>query len=315
MAEPEQMTEKETTNRWQTLLATLLPVDKPVRILAIGFDESCLSWLAEQLVEAGHRVAKMDLQHTLANQAVEDSFVFDQRDKSFDAIVWHGLTADLAIAQSMHDEVFRVLKKNGHLIVFDTPGITVSQLLAKGYSHCHEVKVEGLTMPACQQKLRVFSARIPSHHETEGIAQVALLNRHLQTSKRLILLYQNWCKTAGVSYPEFTVMNFVSRHTKGAKPSDISNALVIAPQTLTRILNDLEAVGLISRAIDDRDRRSSVITLSADGLAKIKPLQKALREIEETAFAGFAIADMAKLGDLSDELLMTLDAAFGEADE
>jgi DNA-binding MarR family transcriptional regulator len=102
----------------------------------------------------------------------------------------------------------------------------------------------------------------------------------------------------------------ISRHSKGVRPSDISSALVIPPQTLTRILAGLKRDAYIARKTSDRDQRSAVITITDSGTDKIKPLQEVLRKIEEKAFFEFTVDGLAELCELSEKLLNALDAAF-----
>ena len=115
---------------------------------------------------------------------------------------------------------------------------------------------------------------------------------------------------AGMPYPEYTVLNMISRHSKGVRPSAISSALVIPPKTLTRILANLQRDGYVDRQISDNDRRSSVLTITQAGMGKIKPLQRILSNIEEKAFLNFRVDEMTKLSELSDRLLEALDSAF-----
>jgi DNA-binding MarR family transcriptional regulator len=111
-------------------------------------------------------------------------------------------------------------------------------------------------------------------------------------------------------YPEYTALNLISRHPKGIRPSDISAALVIPAQTLTRILSGLQRDGYIDRKTNARDHRSSVITITEAGTEKMKPLQAKLTEIEERALFRFGIDELADQSRLSEKLLKSLEAAF-----
>jgi DNA-binding MarR family transcriptional regulator len=60
-------------------------------------------------------------------------------------------------------------------------------------------------------------------------------------------------------------------HREGpATPGGIAAAERQRPQSLTRVFAELEADGLISREPGTRDRRQSVLTLTADGLRALE---------------------------------------------
>jgi len=75
-----------------------------------------------------------------------------------------------------------------------------------------------------------------------------------------------------------------------APPGEIAAAERLQPQSLTRVLADLEAEGLITRERDARDRRQSVLALTAAGAqalaadmgARDRWLAEAMEELTET---------------------------------
>jgi DNA-binding MarR family transcriptional regulator len=75
-----------------------------------------------------------------------------------------------------------------------------------------------------------------------------------------------------------------------ATPGEIAAAERLQPQSLTRVLAELEADGLISRERDERDRRQSLLeltdegglALTADMGARDRWLAEALEELTET---------------------------------
>jgi MarR family transcriptional regulator, organic hydroperoxide resistance regulator len=62
------------------------------------------------------------------------------------------------------------------------------------------------------------------------------------------------------------------RSGEGSTMSEISSALVIAPPTLTRIVDKLVDAGFVLRRVDPMDRRRVLIYLSARGKAKLRKL-------------------------------------------
>ena len=254
---------------WEEALSAILPTHKSLQLLDLGPD------------------------------ALPSKFDFD--DESFDAIIYRKVSSCPDDIKRALPEFKRLLKKEGHIIIFGTDDIMAGHLQAQGFSHCRERNFESL---------HCLSARKPSRDEQESAPQIALYSRYIQLAKKQIQLYQNWCQIIGMPYSEYMILSMLSRHSKGVRPSDISAALVIPPQTLTRLLAALQREGLIDRKTNARDHRSSVITLTEAGTDKIKPLQTELREIEERAFSGFSADELADLSGLSNKILLALDSEF-----
>ncbi|MCL2163862.1 MAG: methyltransferase domain-containing protein [Oscillospiraceae bacterium] len=278
--------------RWEETLSALFPPDKCLRILHAGCDSG---FLVAALTGLAHNVVEIPV------SPVMDCTKINFENESFDAVVCYEVMSSLSDEKQAWSEFKRVLKKEGHVVVFDTGRIAFEHAQAQGFSHCRFMDFD---------ELNCMSARKPLVDEYHIIPQIALFKRHIQTTKKQIQLYQSWCQSVGTPYPEYTVLNVVSLHPNGMRPSDISTALVIPPQTLTRILSGLQRNGYINRKVNNRDQRSSVITITEAGVEKMKPLQAKLRDIEKRAFIDFRADELADLSGLSDKLLKSLEAAF-----
>lgn len=283
--------------RWEEILPDLFPPDKPLRILYAGCDSG---FLAAALTELAHSVFE------IAVSPAMDCTKINFENESFDAVVCYEAMSHLSDEKPDWSEFKRILKKEGHVVIFGTGRIAVEQAQAQGFSHCRFMSFG---------EINCMSARKPLKDEQLITPQISLFKRHIQTTKRQIQLYQSWCQSVGMPYPEYTVLNMVSHHPKGIRPSDISAALVIPPQTLTRILSGLQRDGYIDRKTNSRDQRSSVITMTEAGAEKMKPLQANLREIEKRAFLDFRADELADLSGLSSRLLKSLEAAFQKQTE
>ena len=278
--------------QWEETLSVLFPPDKHLRILYVGCDPGIL---IAAMTELSHSVVE------IAVSLIVDHAKTKLENESFDAVVCYEAMSRLSDEKPAWAEFRRILKKEGHVVIFDTGRIAVEQAQAHGFSHCRFIDFD---------EINCMSARKPLKDEQHIIPQISLFKRHIQTTKRQIQLYQNWCQSVGMPYPEYTVLNVVSHHPKGIRPSDISTALVIPPQTLTRILSGLQRDGYIDRKTNSSDQRSAVITITENGEGKIKPLQAKLHEIEKQAFWEFEAGKIAELSSLSDKLLKSLEAAF-----
>ncbi|MDP3448338.1 MAG: helix-turn-helix domain-containing protein, partial [Eubacteriales bacterium] len=63
------------------------------------------------------------------------------------------------------------------------------------------------------------------------------------------------------------VLTYVSKHGGSVIPSEISNEMGISTARIAAALNNLENKGLVTRRIDERDRRRILVELTAAGRA------------------------------------------------
>jgi MarR family transcriptional regulator, transcriptional regulator for hemolysin len=69
----------------------------------------------------------------------------------------------------------------------------------------------------------------------------------------------------------------------GPNPVTFAHSLDIAPKTLVRLLDRLEAAGLVSRLPDPRDRRSFLLTPTAKARPLIACIHDIIRTIQSEA--------------------------------
>lgn len=104
---------------------------------------------------------------------------------------------------------------------------------------------------------------------------VRLLERLRMVSHALYQLGEQSLEVAGLSYARFRLlMNlFMSEEMDGRgelNPSEISEKQGISRNTVSALIRDLEAEGLIERRLDLEDRRRFNIRLTADGRARVR---------------------------------------------
>jgi len=85
--------------------------------------------------------------------------------------------------------------------------------------------------------------------------------------------------------------------------AEIADRLGIVPRSLTTVIDSLEAVGLVRREIDPRNRRAILLHLTEHGAAVRDDLREARRRAAEELFAPLSAGDRTTLG----ELLAALD--------
>ena len=99
----------------------------------------------------------------------------------------------------------------------------------------------------------------------EALPVAALLHRSvLSLSRRLRAAHD----TSRLSSSRLSVMSLLRRGGPSS-PSALAQRLQVQPQSLSRLLNDLEARRFVSRSIDHEDRRRNLVTLTAEGLGAL----------------------------------------------
>ncbi|HHW21851.1 MAG TPA: MarR family transcriptional regulator [Clostridiaceae bacterium] len=96
--------------------------------------------------------------------------------------------------------------------------------------------------------------------------------------------------------------NGMSSNQGHIKAADLSDILKLSRPSITRILNDLERRGLITRNIDSEDRRSVKIELTEEGIEAIEKANRRILSIAERLVVSLGDSDTDKLIELIDKL-------------
>ncbi|MFB0835763.1 MarR family winged helix-turn-helix transcriptional regulator [Arthrobacter halodurans] len=80
--------------------------------------------------------------------------------------------------------------------------------------------------------------------------------------------------------------------------SELAERLRIAPRSATEVVDQLEARGLVARAPDPRDRRATLVSLTAEGRALTERVGAVRGEQSDFFFARLAPKDRGELGRL-----------------
>jgi len=117
--------------------------------------------------------------------------------------------------------------------------------------------------------------------------------------------------TGNLSQGEYLVLRHIrlsnhplpgdSQH-KNIKAADLSDILELSRPSITRILNDLERKGFITRNIDNNDRRRVNIELTEAGMEALETANNRLLLLAERLVAVLGEADTDKLIELIDKL-------------
>ena len=183
------------------------------------------------------------------------------------------------------------------------PARDVETLRLIGFAHCRAEE-------QFSDGLFCVTAHKPASATRMHIPQLAQYNRYLRATKNQLQLYGSWCASHGTAYTDYTVLHLVNHHAKGARPSDISSALVIPRQTLTRVLAELEKAGCISRSVNEADRRSAFIRITPAGRERLEQLHDLLHAAESRALEHFSVDELSRFADFSERLLDAYTEAF-----
>ncbi len=87
----------------------------------------------------------------------------------------------------------------------------------------------------------------------------------------------------GLSSPEFDTLASLRRSPPPHQltPNDLQRSMVITSGGLTKILYQLEARGLVTRSVNEADKRSKFVNLTAKGKNLIEETLNAVHEREE----------------------------------
>ena len=90
----------------------------------------------------------------------------------------------------------------------------------------------------------------------------------------------------------FSAGAHLARTPAPMRQKDLAASLVLDGSTVVRLLDALEASGLIERREESTDRRAKVITITSGGRSIIDQVEIASREVRDTALLGLGEADL-----------------------
>jgi DNA-binding MarR family transcriptional regulator len=99
----------------------------------------------------------------------------------------------------------------------------------------------------------------------------------------------------GITATRFDALDALSRFPAGARPAELRDMLHLPAQTITGVLDQLQAAGLARRSPHPRDRRSTLVELTPAGRAAVDQICPDLIAIEEDCLAGLSPAEQRQL--------------------
>jgi DNA-binding MarR family transcriptional regulator len=118
--------------------------------------------------------------------------------------------------------------------------------------------------------------------------------------------------TLGLTRAQAAVLAYLGRQ-EGINQAALAQLLELEPITLARLLDRLQAAGLIERRSDPKDRRAHLLYLTAAAYPLLDRIFALAAEVREDALAGVSEADRGRLLDLLIEMKANLVAVEVEA--
>jgi DNA-binding MarR family transcriptional regulator len=112
----------------------------------------------------------------------------------------------------------------------------------------------------------------------------------------------------GLAGSDFDVLATLRRSEAPLTPGELSRSMMVTTGGMTKLLDRLEAQGLIRREPDARVRRGRLIVLTDDGRALVDRAVEAHLQNEQRLLAAFSKAEREDLAALLRQLLIALDA-------
>lgn len=115
----------------------------------------------------------------------------------------------------------------------------------------------------------------------------------LQTSRRWRRLAEDAVSSLGLSEARAAPLIWVGRLGGGVRQVTLAQHIGIEGPSLVRLLDQLEAAGLLERRDDPEDRRAKTIWLTPEGKALTRRVERVLTDLRERLLQDISDADIA----------------------
>ncbi|MEV5832969.1 MarR family transcriptional regulator [Nocardia sp. NPDC052112] len=126
----------------------------------------------------------------------------------------------------------------------------------------------------------------------------------LRTAKRIRRNQVTRLAPMGITPGQARALRIIGHHDAPLRMAALADHLGIVPRSATTVVDALEAAGLVARAPDPINRRSTLVTLTVPGRAALSRMAAARRAAAEEVFASLNTEQRTTLR----ELLATLDS-------
>ncbi len=130
-----------------------------------------------------------------------------------------------------------------------------------------------------------------------GIEEV-VFQQVLRTAEALLEPEVAVLRTADLSFAQYNVLRILRGAGTGLPCGEIAARMVNRDPDITRLLDRLEARGLVRRSRERKDRRVVVADITTEGLALLEPLDAPVTRVHESQLAHMSRAQLEKLAEL-----------------
>jgi len=116
----------------------------------------------------------------------------------------------------------------------------------------------------------------------------------------------------GMSLSRFDYLAQLHRHADGLSMSALSSYLMVTGGSVTGLTNELVKEGLVTREVDEADRRSFTLRLTPAGRKSFERIAAAHESWVVSLFAGLGVGDRERLSDLLGRLRLAVASGAGE---
>lgn len=151
------------------------------------------------------------------------------------------------------------------------------------------------TLPALAADAIGHEARASAddHHSLRLWLRLLACTNQLETELRRRLHTQ-----FGMSLSRFDYLAQLHRHPEGLSMSALSSYLMVTGGSVTGLTNELVKEGLVKRQVDDADRRSFRLRLTASGRKTFESIAVVHESWVVSLFGGLGIADRENLAEI-----------------
>jgi DNA-binding MarR family transcriptional regulator len=102
----------------------------------------------------------------------------------------------------------------------------------------------------------------------------------------------------GLTPPQFVVLFMLSRYPEARPMSDLTNAVLKDPPTMTGIIDRLEKGGLVERTRSEADRRVVLVRVTPAGVSLVGQVQERLLDDDVAACSSLTDQELAEMEQL-----------------
>ena len=155
---------------------------------------------------------------------------------------------------------------------------------------------------------RVDADFLDEYPEADRSATECYVNLCYVSDLLLARLGGNLMHEVGLSVTALMVLATLEGGGGRLKPSEISERALLAPSSITSLLDTLEKRGLVARSRNVDDRRSVLVEVRPEGYATLDKVLPGIRELERTAFVVLSERERASLLKILSKLVVGLNS-------